>query len=175
MNQWTHMYRTPAILWNLKQNNFFFFYITRALSFLWRISPLIDNISHLISFTLWNIDFCCCHFSVLSWLDTFPSDLIDSPRNFLFLMSNRMESVRLGTSAGKAKVIGTLLGVGGALVFVFYKGSQIHLWSTHMHLVTQPHDATAHRVSLLGAFLVFGSNFSYSLWLLFQVSLCAYV
>ncbi|CDY64689.1 BnaA07g37180D [Brassica napus] len=34
----------------------------------------------------------------------------------------RMDTLRLGSNEGRAKLLGTLLGVGGALVFVFYKG-----------------------------------------------------
>ncbi|KAH0918044.1 hypothetical protein HID58_025704 [Brassica napus] len=33
----------------------------------------------------------------------------------------RMDTLRLGSNEGRAKLLGTLLGVGGALVFVFYK------------------------------------------------------
>lgn len=86
-----------------------------------------------------------------------------------------MESVRLGSSVGLAKVFGTLFGVGGALVFIFYRGKEIHLWSTHVDLVSQPRDssrdATTHHISILGALLVFGGNISISLWFLLQASL----
>ncbi|CAA7058225.1 unnamed protein product [Microthlaspi erraticum] len=82
-----------------------------------------------------------------------------------------MESVRLGSSEGKAKVVGTMLGVGGALVFIFYRGKAIHLWSTHVDLVNQTSDSTTHHISFFGALLVFGGNLSYSLWLLLQVKI----
>ncbi|KAJ4909772.1 WAT1-related protein [Raphanus sativus] len=85
----------------------------------------------------------------------------------------RMESVRFGTREGKAKVVGTLFGVGGALVFIFYRGSDIHMWSTNIDLMNKSHDpsrdATSHHISILGALLVFGGNFSYAFWLLLQV------
>ncbi|XP_010511799.1 PREDICTED: WAT1-related protein At1g68170-like isoform X3 [Camelina sativa] len=54
---------------------------------------------------------------------------------FIIAALLRMESVRVGSSVGLAKVFGTLLGVGGALVFIFYRGKEIHLWSTHVNLV----------------------------------------
>ncbi|ESQ28463.1 hypothetical protein EUTSA_v10019847mg [Eutrema salsugineum] len=92
---------------------------------------------------------------------------------FILAAFLRMESVRFGSSEGKAKVFGTLFGVGGALVFIFYRGKDIHLWSTHVDLVKQPRDssrdATNHHISILGALLIFGGNLSYSLWLLLQV------
>ncbi|CAH2051417.1 unnamed protein product [Thlaspi arvense] len=70
----------------------------------------------------------------------------------------RMEIVQLESNYGKAKVIWTLLGVGGAFLFVLYKGKEIHLWSTHIYLGGQPHSGTGHSISLLGGFLVLGSQ-----------------
>ncbi|EOA34607.1 hypothetical protein CARUB_v10022166mg [Capsella rubella] len=92
---------------------------------------------------------------------------------FIFAALLRMESVRLGSSVGLAKVFGTLFGVGGALVFIFYRGKEIHLWSTHINLVSQPRDAstTTHHISVFGALLVFGGNISISLWFLLQVKI----
>lgn len=88
--------------------------------------------------------------------------------------SYRMESVRFETREGKAKVFGTLFGVGGALVFIFYRGKDIHMWSTDIDLMNKSHDssrdATSHHISIIGALLVFGGNFSYAFWLLLQAS-----
>lgn len=82
-----------------------------------------------------------------------------------------MESVGLGSRQGNAKVFGTVLGVGGALVFIFYRGKDINLWSTHVDLVNpKPRDTATTHVSIIGALSVFGGIFSYSLWLLLQVS-----
>ncbi|XP_033139575.1 WAT1-related protein At1g68170 isoform X2 [Brassica rapa] len=84
----------------------------------------------------------------------------------------RMESVRFGTREGKAKVFGTLFGVGGALIFIFYRGKDIHMWSTHIDLMNKSHDFSrdaSHHISILGALFVFGGNFSYAFWLLLQV------
>ncbi|XP_013696430.2 WAT1-related protein At1g25270-like isoform X2 [Brassica napus] len=55
----------------------------------------------------------------------------------------RIETLRLGTNEGRAKLVGTLLGAGGALVFVFYKG----------------------------VLMVFGCNVSFSLWLILQAKI----
>ncbi|KAG7586254.1 EamA domain [Arabidopsis thaliana x Arabidopsis arenosa] len=90
---------------------------------------------------------------------------------FIFAALLRIESVRLGSSVGLAKVFGTLFGVGGALVFIFYRGIEIHPWSTHVDLVSKPRDATTHHISILGALLVFGGNISISLWFLLQVKI----
>ncbi|KAK6150572.1 hypothetical protein DH2020_015504 [Rehmannia glutinosa] len=48
----------------------------------------------------------------------------------------RLERLDMRRSTGKAKVLGTLLGIGGAMVLTIYKGCNIHLWSTHLNLLT---------------------------------------
>ncbi|CAA7037981.1 unnamed protein product [Microthlaspi erraticum] len=78
-----------------------------------------------------------------------------SNRFLIWWVTYRMESVRLGSSEGKANVVGTMLGVGGALVFIFYRGKAIHLWSTHVDLVNQTRDSTTHHISFFGALLVY--------------------
>ncbi|XP_010531923.1 PREDICTED: WAT1-related protein At1g25270-like [Tarenaya hassleriana] len=94
---------------------------------------------------------------------------------FVLAAAFRMESVRLRSNAGRAKVVGTLLGVSGTLVFILYKGFEIHIWSTHVDLLhgsSPPRPSSHHgphsHLSVLGALLGLGSNLSYSLWLLFQ-------
>jgi len=74
--------------------------------------------------------------------------------------------------------VGTLLGACGALVFVFYKGIEIHIWSTHVDLLKGSHTGRAttnHHVSILGVLMVLGSNVSTSLWLLLQASVTFFV
>lgn len=39
------------------------------------------------------------------------------------------------TLSGQAKVLGTILGVGGAMVLTFYKGVPLEIWKTHVNLV----------------------------------------
>lgn len=88
-----------------------------------------------------------------------------------------METLRLGTNEGRAKLVGTLLGAGGVLVFIFYKGVEIHIWSTHVDLLKSSNAGqssgratTNHHVSIPGVLMVLGSNVSTSLWLLLQAS-----
>ncbi|KAL1198261.1 WAT1-related protein [Cardamine amara subsp. amara] len=87
----------------------------------------------------------------------------------------RMETLRLKTNEGRAKLVGTLLGAGGAFVLVFYKGFEIHIWSTHIDLLKSSNASeshaqatTNHHLSVLGVLMVLGSNVSFSLWLLLQ-------
>ncbi|KAH0867312.1 hypothetical protein HID58_074334, partial [Brassica napus] len=81
------------------------------------------------------------------------------------------EHVHLGSKYGKAKVIGTLLGVGGLFFFVLYKGKEIHLWSSRIHLGGRTHSDTTPNISILAAFLALGGVISYSFWVLLQVKI----
>ncbi|KAK8617782.1 hypothetical protein V6N13_080688 [Hibiscus sabdariffa] len=76
----------------------------------------------------------------------------------LALIFERMEKLAIGTSAGKAKVCGTLIGIGGAMVFTFYKGIGINIWSTHFNLVKHPrHPGTSpasHDTGSIGGIMI---------------------
>lgn len=84
-----------------------------------------------------------------------------------------MERLNLRTAAGKAKIVGTLIGIGGAMVLTFVKGVHIEFGSFHLNLLhpqngTHAHSATgAH--TLLGSLCALGSGISYALWLIIQV------
>ncbi|KAI6678637.1 hypothetical protein NL676_039433 [Syzygium grande] len=54
---------------------------------------------------------------------------------FVLAISFGLEKARLRTVAGKAKVAGTLMGIGGAMLLTFYKGVEVNLWSTHVNLL----------------------------------------
>ncbi|CAH8385801.1 unnamed protein product [Eruca vesicaria subsp. sativa] len=90
---------------------------------------------------------------------------------FILAAILRTEHVHLGSKYGKAKVIGTLLGVGGVFFFVLYKGKEIHLWSSPIHLGGRPHSNTTPNISILAAFLALGGVISYSFWVLLQVKI----
>lgn len=73
-------------------------------------------------------------------------------------------------------MLGTLMGIGGAMVMTFYKGVEIHLWTTHvdlLHRSQHPHleapttHEYAHRI--LGCLLALASSLGYALWLIIQV------
>ncbi|KVI01791.1 Drug/metabolite transporter, partial [Cynara cardunculus var. scolymus] len=56
----------------------------------------------------------------------FPISPLPSPSSLVFCS---------GTKGGKAKVVGTLVGVVGAMVLTFYKGRQLNIWSTHYNVL----------------------------------------
>ncbi|GLT56380.1 hypothetical protein SLA2020_373980 [Shorea laevis] len=101
---------------------------------------------------------------------------------FVLAVAFRMEKLCLNTMSGKAKVLGTLIGLGGAMLFTFYKGIQLNILSTHLDLLHHYGQATAglvasshaHAASLnraLGALAALGSCTAYALWLIVQTKM----
>ncbi|KAG8364093.1 hypothetical protein BUALT_Bualt19G0090800 [Buddleja alternifolia] len=86
-----------------------------------------------------------------------------------------LERLGWNTMAGKAKVFGTIIGIGGAMLLTFYNGPVLHLWNTNINLLeitathhrqTQNHQGGHNLVS--GALLALASCVSYSLWFIVQ-------
>ncbi|CAL9184427.1 unnamed protein product [Musa hybrid cultivar] len=98
---------------------------------------------------------------------------------FILAVSFRLERLGIRTNYGRAKVLGTLLGLGGAMLLTFYKGAGIELWSTNINLSEQqdhgghhlavPHSESGNRV--MGSFLAVASCLCYALWLIIQAKL----
>ncbi|KAI5317968.1 hypothetical protein L3X38_037675 [Prunus dulcis] len=88
---------------------------------------------------------------------------------FILAVIFRLEKLSLQTSTGKVKIIGIVMGMGGALVFNLYRGKEINMWSTHvdlLHTHGEPH--TASHKSPQGLMLSLGGCVSYALWFLVQ-------
>uniref|UniRef100_A0A7N0V0D7 WAT1-related protein n=1 Tax=Kalanchoe fedtschenkoi TaxID=63787 RepID=A0A7N0V0D7_KALFE len=81
------------------------------------------------------------------------------------------------TKIGMAKIIGTAIGVGGAMVQTFYKGPLTNPWTTNINLMEyfEEHGSTGHpqvkHNQLLGLLLSLASCFCYSVWLLIQAKM----
>ncbi|XP_039035183.1 WAT1-related protein At1g68170-like [Hibiscus syriacus] len=100
---------------------------------------------------------------------------------FIVAVTIGLEKVGLGTMAGKAKVLGTLIGLGGAMTFTFFKGLRIDMGSIDLDLLhhlhhaasssssSNSHPSSAHHV--LGALLALGSCTSYAIWLNIQTKM----
>ncbi|KAJ4956632.1 hypothetical protein NE237_013415 [Protea cynaroides] len=98
-----------------------------------------------------------------------------------FIMAVTLSLERLGirTMAGKAKVVGTVIGIGGAMVLTFYKGSELSMLSTNTDLTrglgkgtsttSASHVESGNRV--LGSILVLACCFSYAVWLIIQTKM----
>ncbi|KAL8027449.1 hypothetical protein ABFX02_14G095700 [Erythranthe guttata] len=54
---------------------------------------------------------------------------------FILAIFFRMERVGIKTMAGKAKVVGTTMCIGGAMLLTFFKGCEVNIWSTHFDLL----------------------------------------
>ncbi|KAI3424663.1 WAT1-related protein [Psidium guajava] len=94
---------------------------------------------------------------------------------FVLAVSLGLEKVKLRTVAGKAKVAGTLMGIGGAMLLTFYKGMEVNLWSTHVnllrHVAATQHGREGSGNLLLGSLLAVASCFCYALWLIIQAKM----
>uniref|UniRef100_A0A251V4Q8 WAT1-related protein n=1 Tax=Helianthus annuus TaxID=4232 RepID=A0A251V4Q8_HELAN len=104
------------------------------------------------------------------------------PLTFIIAVLLRLEKVEIGTISGKAKVFGTLVGVGGAMVLTFYKGHQLNIGSTHFNLLHNGqrmggHVAATHKNSthdhIFGSILALGYSLSIALYYIFQRKLSA--
>ncbi|GMJ04057.1 Usually multiple acids move in and out Transporters 24 [Hibiscus trionum] len=86
----------------------------------------------------------------------------------------RMETLTLTTWPGRAKVIGTITSIGGAMTITFYTGPGFHI-HTSLNSLPQPHNLFFSPVQrpILGAVLTLLSLFCYSLALILQAKLIA--
>ncbi|XP_057740545.1 WAT1-related protein At1g68170-like [Arachis stenosperma] len=97
---------------------------------------------------------------------------------FILSLSFGMERLNLKKAAGKAKIIGTMTGIGGAMLMTFYRGVEVKMLSFHINLFNQRNGGGAVHSSrgggglfLLGAVSSFSSNASYALWLIIQAKM----
>ncbi|KAI4296298.1 hypothetical protein L6164_036266 [Bauhinia variegata] len=82
------------------------------------------------------------------------------------------EKLNLGSAAGKAKVVGTLAGIGGAMLLTFFRGLKIDIPSFQVNILRSHHLQNINsRTSLLGILLSIGSCFSCASWLIIQAKM----
>ncbi|KAI5385860.1 WAT1-related protein At1g25270 [Lathyrus oleraceus] len=94
---------------------------------------------------------------------------------FVLAVSFGLEKLNWGAPTGKAKVTGTILGLVGALVLVFYKGVEFDIWPFKINLL-DPEDKQIGHVTdttseLLGVLCVVISCFCFSIWLIIQAKI----
>ncbi|KAF9601427.1 hypothetical protein IFM89_020183 [Coptis chinensis] len=90
----------------------------------------------------------------------------------------RMEKVVIQSAKGQAKVIGSLICIGGALVFTFWKGGYqfkgftksplIHIYKTRSSVRLSRHKDNW----IKGSALILSSNVAWSAWLILQAMVC---
>ncbi|CAO2180170.1 unnamed protein product [Urochloa humidicola] len=62
---------------------------------------------------------------------------------FVMAAALKMETVRPGTPAGQAKLVGTAVCVGGSMIIPFYKGPILRLWASPIHWRFAEHTSPA--------------------------------
>ncbi|CAN6228083.1 unnamed protein product [Urochloa humidicola] len=99
---------------------------------------------------------------------------------FIVAILTRQEVVKLGKASGRAKLAGTLVGLGGAMVVTFYRGPEMAFMHRLAHIAgLHRHDGSNHglttttaapsaAVRVVGSFLAIASCFSYATWLAIQ-------
>ncbi|WCJ19505.1 nodulin MtN21 /EamA-like transporter family protein [Euphorbia peplus] len=94
---------------------------------------------------------------------------------FVLAITFGLEKLRIKSAEGKAKVTGTILGIGGAMLVTFYKGPEINIWSTHLNLMKlfNSHGELGHVVTVkgnekIGLTYSIANCLSFSLWLIIQ-------
>ncbi|MQL87352.1 hypothetical protein Taro_019885, partial [Colocasia esculenta] len=92
---------------------------------------------------------------------------------FLIALAFRLETLNVGSMAGLAKVLGTAVSVGGAMLLTFYKGVAL----THpRHLQSAPSPSPTAAAAMdsssgkrtIGTIALFGGCFSWCCWFLLQ-------
>ncbi|KAM0827510.1 hypothetical protein ACQ4PT_068137 [Festuca glaucescens] len=86
----------------------------------------------------------------------------------------KMETVRLATPSGQAKVFGTVVCVGGSMIMPFYKGPLLKVWASPMHWRYAEHttDAAAPasgHAAIIGDVLIILSCIAWAVWFIIQV------
>ncbi|NP_001356160.1 WAT1-related protein At1g09380 [Zea mays] len=96
---------------------------------------------------------------------------------FVIALVFRYEKFAIRSLASQAKVAGTLLGVGGAMLLTFYKGVDITPWHSNLNLVAtltqhhHHHTTTTTTNYAMGSLLCVCSCFFYALWIVVQAKL----
>ncbi|KAB5573144.1 hypothetical protein DKX38_000338 [Salix brachista] len=54
---------------------------------------------------------------------------------FALALAFRLDSLRMRTASGRAKLFGIVIGLCGGMLFTFYRGPRINTWSTHLDLL----------------------------------------
>ncbi|KAL1336297.1 hypothetical protein HN51_030684 [Arachis hypogaea] len=94
---------------------------------------------------------------------------------FVMAVCIGLERLNLGSAAGKAKIIGTMAGIAGAMVLTFVKGPEIQI-ASHVNLMNHRNNSSmaAHGGggrTVLGSVCALASGISYALWLIIQTKM----
>ncbi|KAM3736111.1 hypothetical protein ACB098_10G139000 [Castanea mollissima] len=93
---------------------------------------------------------------------------------FILAVLFRQESVGIKSKPGQAKVIGTIICIGGALLLSFYHGHTIGISEPSMHwtyaenMEKNSSTSSSHGNAIIGPLLLIASSLSWSVWFIIQ-------
>uniref|UniRef100_A0A7N0ZZ38 WAT1-related protein n=1 Tax=Kalanchoe fedtschenkoi TaxID=63787 RepID=A0A7N0ZZ38_KALFE len=89
---------------------------------------------------------------------------------FILAVPFGLETVGIRNRAGQAKVVGTVVCVGGAMLLSFYNGSALEVPPSGIHwtYAQQLGHQSSSKASVLGALLVIASCVSWAVWFIIQ-------
>ncbi|OIT38415.1 wat1-related protein, partial [Nicotiana attenuata] len=94
---------------------------------------------------------------------------------FLLAVLCGLEKVGVRSKAGQAKVLGTIICIGGAMLLSLYQGKvvigKLGIHWKYSEITTKNNEANSHGDFFTGPFLVIISTIVYSIWLIIQVIL----
>lgn len=114
---------------------------------------------------------------------TFLSAMVNlSPAiTFILAISFGLEKLNVKVADGRAKVIGTIIGISGAMLMTFFKGIEINIWSSKISLIHPRQNQNGHvashhsdfRNKLWGVPCAFVSSCLMSMWFILQAKMNA--
>ncbi|XP_049937101.1 WAT1-related protein At1g09380-like isoform X1 [Nymphaea colorata] len=121
----------------------------------------LNDIFYLISMKMTSATFVC---AMANLLPAF---------TFMLAVMFRMERLRIKTRIGQAKVMGTLIGIGGAMLLTFYKGAKFQLWPVHSQLLHHQADQQhkSGNQQALGTIFAVDYALTYAIWLIIQAKM----
>ncbi|XP_062208403.1 WAT1-related protein At1g09380-like [Phragmites australis] len=97
---------------------------------------------------------------------------------FVMAAALKMETVRPATPAGQAKVVGTVVCVGGSMIMPFYKGPLLRLWDSPIHWrfaestsAAAAPAAAGHSAAVIGDVLIIASCVAWAIWFIIQTKM----
>ncbi|XP_004309045.1 PREDICTED: auxin-induced protein 5NG4-like [Fragaria vesca subsp. vesca] len=94
---------------------------------------------------------------------------------FVIALCFRLEKLNFGSKSYSsiAKIVGTVMGIGGAMLSTFYRGPVFTVWSTHIDLQNSSSvPLSPHRSSpVLGFLAGLGSSVCFATWLIVQAKM----
>ncbi|KAI3695051.1 hypothetical protein L1987_78039 [Smallanthus sonchifolius] len=93
---------------------------------------------------------------------------------FVLAVAFKQESAKLKTLGGQAKLVGTLVGVAGAMVLSMYHGPVVPIGESAIHLSianSSANDPSQGKGNFIGPFLVIISSLTWAIWFIIQAKM----